>query len=333
MEMQIRSYSAWLPANVRYDNDLPANAKILFAELSCLSNVYGYAFATNKYFADLYDLSEDRVSKLIHLLEKKGYIRIETERNECNFVVRRKIYIAQFAPAEVKNTDDKSYFYPAPELKITTPSGKNDGSNNNTINNKTNNNNTSSEPSQQKLIEDQQKTIESLTKALEDTKVLVSKLEKDSAKASSKKSAKSTSKKSVSAEEIEQYWSKYSPDTRRQFEEIYNLMLSKNKELDPNYIRPKLFHDQCVLKLFKYALSNNRDVSEVRKTVIYGLNDSFWAPLTMKTDSFLKNFEKLLVKANMPANAKRYGKQSLVGSEFDRQHQNTVFDHNDEGRW
>lgn len=67
----VPNYSAWLPANIRYDKELPANAKLLFAELSCLSNVYGYSFATNKYFAELYDLSEDRISKLIHILEKK----------------------------------------------------------------------------------------------------------------------------------------------------------------------------------------------------------------------------------------------------------------------
>ena len=155
-------YGAWLPANVRYDKDLPANAKLIYAELTSLSNLYGYAFATNLYLAELYNLSEDRISKLIHILEKKGYIKIDLERNENGFIVNRKIWIEQKVPAlEVKNTSDgknnpipsvkittsDGKNNPIPSVKITTSDGKNNGNNNNTnndktINNKTINNNT-----------------------------------------------------------------------------------------------------------------------------------------------------------------------------------------------
>lgn len=69
------SYYTNIPASVRYDKDIPANAKLLYGEIGCLSNKFGYCFATNNYFANLYDLSEDRISRLIHLLEKKVILK------------------------------------------------------------------------------------------------------------------------------------------------------------------------------------------------------------------------------------------------------------------
>ena len=52
MELQ-PSYYAVIPANVRYDKTLPPLARLMYAEITALSNQYGYCFATNKYFAEL----------------------------------------------------------------------------------------------------------------------------------------------------------------------------------------------------------------------------------------------------------------------------------------
>ncbi len=52
------NYWAILPANVRYDKELAANEKILYAEITALSNKYGFCFAKNKYFAELYGVKE-----------------------------------------------------------------------------------------------------------------------------------------------------------------------------------------------------------------------------------------------------------------------------------
>ena len=71
------NYWAVLPASVRYDERLPASAKILYAELSSLTESYGYSWAANDYFERLYGITERTVIRLLGKLEEAGYIRVE----------------------------------------------------------------------------------------------------------------------------------------------------------------------------------------------------------------------------------------------------------------
>ena len=73
MELQ-PSYYAVIPANVRYDKTLPPLARLMYAEITALSNQYGYCFATNKYFAELYEVTDRTVRNWIESLTEKGYI-------------------------------------------------------------------------------------------------------------------------------------------------------------------------------------------------------------------------------------------------------------------
>lgn len=91
---EIPNYYGIIPANVRYDKDLRPNAKLLYSELTCLASKEGYCFASNNYFAELYDVDPSAISKWIKQLADKGYISIEYiyEGKECK---ERRIAINQ----------------------------------------------------------------------------------------------------------------------------------------------------------------------------------------------------------------------------------------------
>ena len=68
------NYYSILPANVRYDKRLRDKAKLLYSEITALSNKNGYCYASNKYFADLYQVSITTISTLIKELIDYGYL-------------------------------------------------------------------------------------------------------------------------------------------------------------------------------------------------------------------------------------------------------------------
>ena len=71
------NYYAVIPAEVRYDKDLKDKAKLLYGEISALSNKDGYCYASNSYFAELYGITNTTVSLLIKNLVEKGYLETE----------------------------------------------------------------------------------------------------------------------------------------------------------------------------------------------------------------------------------------------------------------
>ena len=75
--MEKPSYYAIIPANVRYDKRLTDKAKLLYGEITCLTNKTGECWASNPYFADLYGVSKQTISNTISLLIKYGYITSE----------------------------------------------------------------------------------------------------------------------------------------------------------------------------------------------------------------------------------------------------------------
>ena len=71
------NYYAILSAEVRYDNRLRPNVKLLYAEITALCNMNRQCFASNRYFSELYGKSKGSISGWINELVKYGYISTE----------------------------------------------------------------------------------------------------------------------------------------------------------------------------------------------------------------------------------------------------------------
>lgn len=68
-------YYAIIPAGVRYDKQLPQGAKLLYGEITALTNKNGYCWASNDYFAKLYSVSIGTIKSWLKCLEDNSYIR------------------------------------------------------------------------------------------------------------------------------------------------------------------------------------------------------------------------------------------------------------------
>ena len=98
MDAERPGYYAIIPADVRYDDRIPANAKLLYGEISALIGAAGFCYASNQYFANVYGMSCDSITRLISKLEEAGYIKRELEKDKSGQVVRRKIFLSVSVP-------------------------------------------------------------------------------------------------------------------------------------------------------------------------------------------------------------------------------------------
>ncbi|MBQ6631912.1 MAG: helix-turn-helix domain-containing protein, partial [Romboutsia sp.] len=74
------NYFAIIPADVRYDEELKLGAKMMYGEITSLTYKTGECWASNNYFATLYKVTPQAISKWIKALEKQKYITIEYEK-------------------------------------------------------------------------------------------------------------------------------------------------------------------------------------------------------------------------------------------------------------
>lgn len=124
---EMPSYYAIIPADVRYDKDLKDKAKLLYGEITALSNKDGYCYASNKYFADLYGVSTRTITDLIKELVLKNYILNQIIYEDgTKKVIQRRLYLLNKTSIPIEENFD-------------TPMEENFYDNNTSINNTSNN--------------------------------------------------------------------------------------------------------------------------------------------------------------------------------------------------
>ena len=117
-------YYAILPPDVRYDKQLPQGAKLLYSEITALSNKNGYCWASNDYFAKLYSVSIGTIKSWLKCLEDNSYIlRVIKYKSGSKEVEQRFISLAP-----------RSENLPPSVRKLTHPRSENCPENNTSIN-------------------------------------------------------------------------------------------------------------------------------------------------------------------------------------------------------
>lgn len=143
------NYYAVIPANIRYDDRICANAKLLYGEITALCNEKGFCWAGNEYFANLYKTTKNSISRWIRQLKEKDYIRVQIfYKKDSKEIDKRIIAISNPYPInKIDNTPcEKSQSIPidknvnTPYQKSQYPIDKNVKENTTSINNINNNN-------------------------------------------------------------------------------------------------------------------------------------------------------------------------------------------------
>lgn len=123
------NYYAIIPANVRYNNSIQQGAKLLYGEITALSNKTGCCWAGDQYFMGLYKVSQATIQRWLTSLEKNGYIdRTVKYKDGSKEIEKRYIRINAYPILKNENTYTQKCEYPIL---------KNEQENNTSINNTT----------------------------------------------------------------------------------------------------------------------------------------------------------------------------------------------------
>ena len=143
------NYYAIIPANIRYDDRICANAKLLYGEITALCNDKGFCWAGNEYFASLYKTTKETISRWIRQLKEREYIKVQIfYKKDSKEIDKRIIAISNQYPIDenVNTPCQKNQCIPI-DKKIKTsyqksqdPIDKNVKENTTSINNTINNN-------------------------------------------------------------------------------------------------------------------------------------------------------------------------------------------------
>lgn len=103
------SYYSVIPAEVRYCKGLGnASPRDLYGEISALCNKLGYCYASNKHFADLYEVDQRTIRRWVSLLEKEGFIYSRVKGKQ------RRIFLAHKVQFDAAGLEDMQPETPEP---------------------------------------------------------------------------------------------------------------------------------------------------------------------------------------------------------------------------
>ena len=112
------AYYAIIPATIRYDERLKYAERLLYGEITALIGKEGYCFASNSYFANLYNVIPGTISRWISHLSKLGYINVELIKNDKKEITERRIYITDISCRKiVQDTYKQNNTYPYKQNK------------------------------------------------------------------------------------------------------------------------------------------------------------------------------------------------------------------------
>lgn len=101
---------------MRYCKELKFAERLFYGEITALTNRNGYCFATNKYFAELYNVTTETISRWISHLQRLGFIKVEIIKTEKNEILERRIFIVDDSNnTSVSNTYCQNNQYPIDE--------------------------------------------------------------------------------------------------------------------------------------------------------------------------------------------------------------------------
>lgn len=131
--MESPNYYGILPANVRYDKRLKPMEKIMYCEITALTNKNGYCYASNSYFAELYEVHKNTVGVWVNHLVECGYLRTELiYKAGTKEVQERRLYIStpvsvaeNTESSDKKNSDSVSEDIDSSTEKDSTPTNEN----------------------------------------------------------------------------------------------------------------------------------------------------------------------------------------------------------------
>ena len=129
------SYYSILTADVRYSTDINWFEKVLYSDITSLTNKNGYCTASNKYFAKVFGVSIRTISRSISNLVESKFIECVLIRDAQNEIIERQIYLCHSVSIPI----DKSVHTPI-DKSVYTPIDKNGVYNNTSNINNINNN-------------------------------------------------------------------------------------------------------------------------------------------------------------------------------------------------